>query len=1837
MRINYITGFCVSQFLVGIALAQNPPANDDCSNASEIYLGTTSYSTIDATTDGDVHSTCQHDGQTYSDIWYGFTAGCDGILVVSTCGLVDYDSDLVVYLGDDCNNLTLLGCNDDGEILGVDCANYSSYLEVPVYMGDRLMIRVGGWNSGDSGSGDILLDIVDMHGYSVDCPANDACIDAVDIVEGATYFTTSDATTDGTAHPTCETGSDGGDTVNDIWYRYSAPASGTLTISTCDQANYDTDLVAYSGTDCNNLFFLGCNDDFGNCLFYTSTLVIPVNAGEEYLVRVGGWFGASSGTGVLTLTFGLGPVTWVGGSGGSWFDGSNWSSGTIPTSTEAVTIDASVVIDQLGATASQVTIQNGGHLAVGVGSSTAGSLNAPITVQSGGTLQLQNTSSSIVSTAINIESGGNLNWFGGTIDVSNGSFTTVGNISVGSFGESTLIADSSTITANTLSIKEQGTMRGYSWCYVSQLNNDGIIEVGGAYMYILVSGDYVQSESGRLVLDLGGVSISSFDRLVVNGSSSIDGTLDLRSLNGYSPNEGDTFAAIVSNNDLHSGNFSSLISSGFAAGTSFTGTSDSSGYSTLASVDTIWFVDANNSTGIGTSWSTAFPTIQAALAVVGDGEQIWVAQGTYKPGTSRSSTYNLPNQVWIFGGFDGTETATDQRDIAAHPTILSGDIGTNSNNDDVYHVVTFTPSEWNYSLLDGFTITRGMATGTGVGDNYGGGVFIETGSLFIYNCLIDNNQADDRAGGIYVNGGAGFLINNTISNNTIEDMQNGLPGFDDWGGNGGGVYVNDGVFSANTTTFDFNSATSGGAICSNNSTITLTSCTLINNNCYNNGGGVNTYEGSLLLLDSYFENNRATNGIVGHGGGGGVYANNTEISFTNDTFIDNMAGGIGGGVYLDEASFSTVAFIDRCDFRLNESVKGAAFYSSSVTYIANSLFVDNNGPTISMTLSSGSRLTNCTIANNTNIGDSAALTGSTSLQNSIVWGNEGIYGRGIFNQINGPISIDTCLVENGTESLPYGLTSQDPMFRSERGPDGLLHTGDEDYRILPSSIVLDFGDNDLYDYPSSLEDLDGNDRFQDDPYTADWDPLATPIVDLGCYEYAPQLAGVAGYRLWNQTGTAKFSDDDDWLPTDAPASNDVAYFYDVNDLFPTVAFTQSQSLKQLELAAGRTQFSMSGYTLTLTNATEPSLLIGHHDTGYGAHLICVDGNITADQIDISGTGGGLLEFDATTITATRGVIVRNNAALLGSGTIIGNLYCSGVIYDTGSLEYPTVVGDFSMKSHSIEALDSSGMFISSCTPINYDTTNGYDSLSIDGNIELSGSLVLYRGQIGVYEGLSFTLIESTQPITTQFDAITSFGFGLYGDLVPVVSYVNNINGPGGSVIVTFQSIASLAGFGVAGETGLDMLPADAKFADFTNDGYPDVAISLPGSPSQLLILINGGMSGTLWSGFTSSRQISIGKNSAGLAVGDLDGDGDIDIVVANTGDDTISVIENIWDDDPTTGFTKLDADIPTDFYGDAATLVALPMDVAIGNFNTPTSIDIAVANSGDGKLAIINGPILSTSFMPSGSAYGTGGGAESVDPTDVNDTKDLDKLAVTGGDGKTSIFKSAGSGLTLVFEYADPTIIEMGDGISEQIVADIDNNGFDDLLIADPVGNTIDILLQTAEDVYASPVQLPLDGANPESITTIDLDGDSDLDLVIVLTNSSGVKAARVFRNDIEYGAGEAIFTDGGYELGAGEVPLFARSADVDGDGADDLWLATATPPSFRSTAVGSTQTALNDLDLGTPCPGDINEDGEVGIDDLLALIGAWDTNDPDADLTDDGIVDIEDLLLLISSFGACP
>ena len=142
-------------------------------------------------------------------------------------------------------------------------------------------------------------------------PANDLCADAIPISDGITAFDTTGADTDGPTHPECDTAGDGGVTVNDIWYHYTATCTGTATIATCNEdggdAFYDSDLVIYSNTDCGDLQFLGCNDDAettctASGTTFASRLIVDVVEDQVYTLRVGGWAGAGDeGPGDLSI------------------------------------------------------------------------------------------------------------------------------------------------------------------------------------------------------------------------------------------------------------------------------------------------------------------------------------------------------------------------------------------------------------------------------------------------------------------------------------------------------------------------------------------------------------------------------------------------------------------------------------------------------------------------------------------------------------------------------------------------------------------------------------------------------------------------------------------------------------------------------------------------------------------------------------------------------------------------------------------------------------------------------------------------------------------------------------------------------------------------------------------------------------------------------------------------------------------------------------------------------------------------------------------------------------------------------------------------------------------------------------------------------------------------------------------------------------------------------------------------------------------------------------------------------------------------------------------------
>ncbi|MHC4558298.1 MAG: hypothetical protein ACYS80_13455, partial [Planctomycetota bacterium] len=133
----------------------------------------------------------------------------------------------------------------------------------------------------------------------------------------------------------------------------------------------------------------------------------------------------------------------------------------------------------------------------------------------------------------------------------------------------------------------------------------------------------------------------------------------------------------------------------------------------------------------GSSWTDAYPCLQNALVDVVSGDEIRVAQGTYKPDRhlvisprlgsqiqssgDRTAMFQLISSVTIKGGYAGfSETDPHTRDIKLYETILSGDLngndGTNftNNGDNSYHVVTGSGTDAT-AVLDGFTVTGGNA------------------------------------------------------------------------------------------------------------------------------------------------------------------------------------------------------------------------------------------------------------------------------------------------------------------------------------------------------------------------------------------------------------------------------------------------------------------------------------------------------------------------------------------------------------------------------------------------------------------------------------------------------------------------------------------------------------------------------------------------------------------------------------------------------------------------------------------------------------------------------------------------------------------------------------------------------------------------------------------------------------------------------------------------------------------------------------------------------------------------------------------------------------------------
>jgi hypothetical protein len=290
-----------------------------------------------------------------------------------------------------------------------------------------------------------------------------------------------------------------------------------------------------------------------------------------------------------------------------------------------------------------------------------------------------------------------------------------------------------------------------------------------------------------------------------------------------------------------------------------------------------------------------YDTIQAAINASSGGDIVVVAPGTY-------------HEVIDFGGLAITVTGSDP----AHPelAVIDGQgLGA--------PVVSFKTNEGNSSVLTGFTIKNGSASG----------VLCDGASPTIARNVITANAAASSGGyagiggGILCAGSANPVIHdNTISSNTAAaglacgggigctggaapQIQRNTIGGNHANTSGGGIGAagnSQPIIASNTITHN-SAQTGGGIFCGSAAAAAITLNTISGNEAVGSGGGIVVGQAGGTIASNRISANHA-----GTAGGGVYCAANAAPTISNDLLYGNSAAS-GGGIACGSSSAPSIA------------------------------------------------------------------------------------------------------------------------------------------------------------------------------------------------------------------------------------------------------------------------------------------------------------------------------------------------------------------------------------------------------------------------------------------------------------------------------------------------------------------------------------------------------------------------------------------------------------------------------------------------------------------------------------------------------------------------------------------------------------------------------------------------------------------------------------------------------------------------------------------------------------------------------------------------------------------
>ncbi len=398
----------------------------------------------------------------------------------------------------------------------------------------------------------------------------------------------------------------------------------------------------------------------------------------------------------------------------------------------------------------------------------------------------------------------------------------------------------------------------------------------------------------------------------------------------------------------------------------------------LVNPDTIYVdIDATTGANDGSSWANAFKELSDALNICQHHDQIWIAEGTYypqqdssgniNPTSNRTKTFFINKDIAIYGGFNGTETSINQRNLEKHVVILSGDLDNNdldliedelgivpdSLGDNSYHIMWVENID--SLVLNGFQFTSGLAISNE--NPNGGGLYInqslkdKSAKIDLINLEFGINYSKGEGGGLFING---------LDSNT-ELLLSQCRFYGNVSGSGGGVTLNSSHNAQLSVRIDSSFfienivETSGGAISAisdSSSTIDLIiSFSEFNYNVAVETGGAilasSAHGGNILrFANCSFRFNSALNG-------GAICLSSleedsyNELNVRESIFTDNQAEEIGAVYYDNSYLGKTISNVSNSLFKQNFAQRGGVFALESVNnevsyiYLNDSEFYNN--------------------------------------------------------------------------------------------------------------------------------------------------------------------------------------------------------------------------------------------------------------------------------------------------------------------------------------------------------------------------------------------------------------------------------------------------------------------------------------------------------------------------------------------------------------------------------------------------------------------------------------------------------------------------------------------------------------------------------------------------------------------------------------------------------------------------------------------------------------------------------------------------------------------------------